>query len=83
MVSRLIKFPGIRAKMGEEGNELTYYLLKMPIADVRKELDRVEVVNADSNKQLSTMIQRAWSQNRSKGQIATYLAEANKNGDRL
>ena len=83
MVSRLIKFPGIRAKMGEEGNELTYYLLKMPIADVRKELDRVEVVNADSNKQLSTMIQRAWSQNRSKGQIATYLAEAHKNGDRF
>ena len=83
MVSRLIKFPAIKAKMGEKDKELVYYLLKMPVSDLRKELDRVDVVNAGDNKQLSEMIQRTWSKNRSKGQIATYLAEAHKNGDRF
>jgi DGQHR domain-containing protein len=83
MASRIVKFPGIRAKMGEKGNELIYYILKMPVSDLRKELDRVDVVHAQDNKQLATMIQRSWKDNRSKGQIATYLAEAHKFGDRF
>ena len=83
MASRIVKFPGIRAKMVEKGNELIYYILKMPVSDLRKELDRVDVVHAQDNKQLATMIQRSWKDNRSKGQIATYLAEAHKFGDRF
>ena len=58
-------FPGIRAQMGEKGKELTYYIIRMKVIDLVKDLVRAQQIDAGSNPQLEELVQRAWTENRS------------------
>ena len=57
--------------MGEKGNELIYYILKMPCLTYEK-IRRVDVVMLKTTA-ISLLIQRSWKDNRSKGQITYWL----------
>ena len=76
-------FPGIRAQMGEKGKELTYYIIRMKVIDLVKDLVRAQQIDAGSNPQLEELVQRAWTENRSTGQIAKYLTTAHEYGERF
>ena len=67
-------FAGIRAKMGEEGNELTYYMIKMKASELVGFLVKAE--DLEGNPELDKRIKRNWKENRSTGAIAKYLGAA-------
>lgn len=74
-------FAGIRAKMGEEGNELTYYMIKMKASELVGFLVKAE--DLEGNPELAKRIQRNWKENRSTGAIAKYLSSAHEYGERF
>tara|TARA_B100000035_G_C21011496_1_gene559831 strand:+ start:60 stop:1541 length:1482 start_codon:yes stop_codon:yes gene_type:complete len=75
--------PVIRGKMGEEGSEITYYVLKMSIAELVRDVLLTTEISTYDNKTLSDTLQRTLKKSRSKKDIARYLAEAHKYGERF
>ena len=75
--------PVIRGKMGEEGSEITYYVLKMSISELVRDVLLTTEISTYDNKTLSDSLQRTLKKSRSKKDIARYLAEAHKYGERF
>lgn len=75
--------PVIRGKMGEEGSEITYYVLKMSISELVRDVLLTTEISTYDNKTLSDELQRTLKKSRSKKDIARYLAEAHKHGERF
>ncbi len=76
-------YPAIRAKMGEEGQELVYYMLKMSARGLVGKVQTAGEIEKDSNKLVDTMVQRSVRTNRSTGAIAEYLSNAHSYGERF
>ncbi len=75
-------FPAIKGQMGEKGSQIVYYILKMPISDLVRDA-KLSTEIANDNKSLDDALQRELKKNRSKKEIARYLAEAHKFGERF
>jgi DNA sulfur modification protein DndB len=75
-------FPAIKGRMGEKGSEITYYLLKMPVHDLVRDV-RISTEIANDNKGLQNELQRTLKKSRSRKEISRYLAEAHKFGERF
>ena len=58
-------FPAIKGRMGEEGSEITYYLLKMPVHDLVRDV-RISTEIANDNKGLQNELQRTLKKSRSR-----------------
>ena len=50
--------PVIRGKMGEEGSEITYYVLKMSISELVRDVLLTTEISTYDNKTLSDSLQR-------------------------
>ena len=62
--------PVIRGKMGEEGSEITYYVLKMSISELVRDVLLTTEISTYDNKTLSDSLQRTLKKSRSKKDIA-------------